>query len=228
MGRRRKTGLDCAMLHAAIPSNPKLKRIATLCGISKIEALGYLVSFYCHSAQHHPGGEVTDMSNAEIDDAISFPNAGRPQDQNSENRCTFAEALREKTVGVLVTNKRGKTYIHDWDEYNGKYWKELERDRIRKISAGKQADNHRKIKDFPPPPTPTPAPSPAPCKSSDFWGIVKAVKEGKITKAKRGDVAFRVFASNDHNGIVLDAATGNSDQIRVFSPSQLEGYEFLP
>jgi len=231
MGRRRKTGLDCVMLHAALPSHWKVKQIAKLCRISAVEALGYLVRFFCYSAQHHPDGELTSLSDDLIDASIEYPHRAG----DSTGSIPFSAALRHNSVGILVLTRHGKTRIHDWDEYNGRYWKELERDRMRKKSAGKSPENpgvfHRNTPPLLSYPTPTPTPtesSPWTAKPKDFSRILQAVERREITTARKNGLLYKVFPSNDKAVIVLDLGDGQSDQIRLCRPADIEGYEFGP
>lgn len=146
MARPRKTGLDWIAIDVNSPDHPKVKRIAKYLNVSPVEAFGYFVAFLCYVGQFYPSGDVTECTDEEINDAA------RCVKTNSNDGMSFADILRTPDVRMLRKNRRGKVRVNGWTERNGRFWRQLQLDRKRKVfhvlSDGKPAENGGKTGGF--------------------------------------------------------------------------------
>ena len=224
MSRPRKTGLECVLISVNSCTHWKVKRLAKLCALSHNEAYGCWVKLMCYVGQHHADNDLTMLTDDDINEAAGYV-------ENGQATMNYAQALQSSDVNVLTRTRRGKLRVNGWDEYNGRYWRQLQRDRARKRVPYSGVENPRKTTGKSSPPYhdrtgPYPKSSAGKPPKQTFATLLKAVERREVTTARKGKVLYRVFLSNDKNGVVLDAGDGVSDQVRLFSPKQIEGYVF--
>lgn len=125
------------MIQTSSPTHWKFRKCAELCKISLVEAFGYWTRLMCYVGQHHADGDLTMLTDDDINGAVGYV----PKCQDA---MTFSAALRTDMVKILTVKRSGKVIINSWDEYNGRYWHRLEQDRKRKVFHGKSRENPRK------------------------------------------------------------------------------------
>ena len=111
--------------HTSLAHHPKLRRAASIAGVSEPAMIGHLHLLWWFALDLAPEGDLSRYDAHDLAIAAKFD--GDPD--------VFVKALQQcgpaGTVGFLTLDMR----LHDWDDYGGKY--------TRKVEAGRESAKRR-------------------------------------------------------------------------------------
>lgn len=132
--------------HQELSNHPKMKKLARVLGINKVQAIGHLHMLWWWALDFAKDGDLSKYDHFDIADAAEweadqdiFVNALLESgflERGSVNKktCSDENKLNEKACSDenKLSSKRGTLYIHDWDEYGGKLIANTQKDTERK------------------------------------------------------------------------------------------------
>jgi hypothetical protein len=133
-------------LHDTLNDHVKLKRLMRLLGIKKSVAMGHLICLWTYALRHAEDGDLSSMTDEEIDSEADWsmeeipcrqmsPMSADNERQVATGSIGFTEAACRS--GFLDRRADGSCVIHDWSEYCSKWKKRLQKRDERARKKGK-------------------------------------------------------------------------------------------
>ena len=119
-------------VRVVLPREPRVMRLAMLLGVSRHEALGLLVEWFCWLDGVTEDGR-TGLTEAQIDE-LFFCNAKSVTGCNAE-KCNFCNAMQK--IGWLSVDENGEIFAVNYEENNGESAK-------KRAQTAKRVSNKRK------------------------------------------------------------------------------------
>lgn len=119
-------------VRVVLPREPRVMRLAMLLGVSRHEALGLLVEWFCWLDGVTEDGR-TGLTEAQIDE-LFFCNAKSVTGRNAE-KCNFCNAMQK--IGWLSVDENGEIFAVNYEENNGESAK-------KRAQTAKRVSNKRK------------------------------------------------------------------------------------